>query len=256
MWRVKMNTDLYDAGRSYYTPKEDSVWKPADEKKAEEKQKRGGDKVSKSTEIFKKLVVLIASKSIDQIEATESEGLISSLKSRRTGQTGDPERLLIDKAIQKVREREEMTLNRSVLPSASQRHQKNIDFLENVMEANQIQGATSRALLYNYLEKFYDLCNSLANKSVDKIERSEVELYISLALQIKKLTDNLKVKQENIFNDLPHLKLLLVNEPRTFVKVLEREEMALNQSTLESSKERHQRNIGILNLAKGNLLSK
>ena len=146
----------------------------------------------------------IASKSIDQIETTESANLISSLKSRRTGQTGDPERSLINRSIQKVREREEMALHRSIFPGAVQRHEANIQFLEKVMEANNIQGKTSRALLHTSLEKFYNLCNSISNKPVNKIDRSEIDLFISLHFQIKELVDNLKINTDDLKKDFPH----------------------------------------------------
>ncbi len=83
-----MNNDLYDAGRSYNQPPNKTV----SEKELEANQKAGGNKVTKSTETFRNLAVSIANKAVSEITAEESKKLMSKLRSRTTGQTGDPGR--------------------------------------------------------------------------------------------------------------------------------------------------------------------
>ncbi len=232
-----MNVNFYDSGRSYYTP--------INKEKSNNEAETVASKVSKSTEGFKNLVNLISSKSINRITTTESEQLITSLRSRITGQKGDPERSAIDKAIRKIREREEMALSRSVLPSAKQRHTENIQFIETVMYANNIEGTTSKAFLQERLEKFNKLCSLIKNKSLNQIKASEVDLFISLGFEIKGLLSDLNLPEKewaekNISEEINQ------NQRVAFSKVLEREIMALDESTLESSKNRHQKNINIL----------
>ncbi len=68
-----MNTAPYDSGRSYYiapSQKTETVDSSSSSKK-----------VSKSTEAFKELVLKVATKSVNQIESSEVENLVNSLRS-------------------------------------------------------------------------------------------------------------------------------------------------------------------------------
>jgi hypothetical protein len=222
-----MNSDYYEAGRSYN--------KPLDPEKYDtrsEKEKNGGNKVSPSTEIFKKVVVTIANKSVDQIDSHEVTAFIDHLKGRRTGQTGDPDRKEINTAIQKVREREFIALDKSHLPSSKSKHQDNISFLEDVMRVNNIVGIVKKEELPEILRIYKSICKGISKKTINNITREDVESFLKISLVRHTLGYNEPLKGK----DLDYEKAALI-------KVLEREKVALRDSTFESSKERHASNI-------------
>ncbi len=140
-----------------------------------------------------------------------------------------------------------MAFNRSINSHSTARHQENIKFLEDVMLVNNITGTTSLALLHDMNKKFNDLCTTISKKSIDEIDRSEVDGFILLNLQIIDLQSKLNISDQQRQEVLtPTPKIVGERHKTAYIKVISREEMALKESTFSTSKERHQRNILIL----------
>ncbi len=226
--------DYYPIGRSYYDN--------------HERPETNVHPDTKSTEKFKALVTSLSLKSIKDISSKEVDKLIKALKGRLTGQPGDPERELIDRAIQNIREREEMALNNSVFASAKRKHVGNIKFLEIVMHNNAIAGANLQSTLDRTKKSYLKLSEKISEKSADQITRDEVDRFLHLSLKVNELIHEIYGSQEEILSKYGDRKVdySTINDrtiQAAIIKLEKREEIAVSESTLSKSKLRHESNL-------------
>ncbi len=139
-----------------------------------------------------------------------------------------------------------MALSHSYYPSSKKRHEENIEFITHVMTANNINGLNNKQENIALVKEFNTLCNTLLQKPLDQIKGTEVMRFITILLKselLNSLVSSVINREEYAKIVTSTLEEILAKHKTTISKVIEREQMALDQSVYKNSKDKHQQNL-------------
>ena len=143
-----------------------------------------------------------------------------------------------------------MAYHNSYKENSENRHVANIYFIESFLIAHNISEGFSRATLL--FEKANKLLKKIAKKPIDQISSLEIDKIVFVANKIKLINQhrlefrNGIMKYKRIPTDLTVDKFSPAYLKAAVLKLIEREETALENSVFEEAIERHNHNLAVL----------
>ena len=182
-------------------------------------------------------------KQIYKIEATPSE--ITELKEK------------IAKASWKILEKEKMSLAKSYSETSVDRHKKNYFFIETFLKVHALDGGASRES--HMLKDIKKIVIKMFKKDITSITSEDIDKVVLLAKKLVVMHNNeieyqrkimqftkQELVQPKFYSDPSIMRMAEISNVAVILKLIDREEISLENSFFEEAKERHTENIRAL----------